>query len=129
MKTFDDYLRQFDYDSRRGMKIQTDRMLELFVLEKAQIIDIRFPEEYQAWHLDGSVNIPLNELPDRLGELDRKKLIITVCPHNDRANMGRLYLSLKGFEARYLTDGLLSTMSHLRGDAAKAFVEASTKEL
>jgi len=51
MKTFDDYLRQFDYDSRRGMKIQTDRMLELFVLEKAQIIDIRFPEEYQAWQI------------------------------------------------------------------------------
>ena len=128
MKLFDAYLRDFDYDSRKEMKIQTGKMLELFVQGSAQIVDIRFPEEYKVWHLDGAVNIPLNELPDRLDELDRDKLIVTVCPHNDRANMGRLYLSLQGFHARYLTDGLLSTMSQLRGDAAKAFADACKKE-
>jgi len=90
---------------------------------RAQIVDIRFREEYQVWHLDGSINIPLPELPDRLDELDKSKLIVTACPHNDRANMARVYLHLQGFNVRYLTDGLFTALSQLRGDAAKVYAD------
>ncbi|MDZ7785007.1 MAG: hypothetical protein U5K56_19365 [Halioglobus sp.] len=30
--------------------------------------------------------------------------IVTMCPHYDRAEIARLYLTLLGFKARYLTD-------------------------
>jgi len=121
--SFDTYLKGFDYQARKDMKIKIPQMLALLTSQKAQLIDIRFKEEYQAWHLEGSMNIPLNELPSRLNELDKDKLIITACPHNDRANIARLYLSLHGYKAKYLSDGLLKTMEALRGDNAKDFIQ------
>lgn len=121
--SFDDYLKNFDYKARKDMKIKTVEMLDMLEDGTAQVIDIRFPEEFEAWHLGFSKNIPLNELPNRLNELDKNKLIITACPHNDRANIARMFLMLKGYNVRYLSDGLLSTSNYLRGDNAKEFMQ------
>lgn len=118
------YLRGFDYQERSAMKIQTPELLVLLEEGKAQAIDIRFREEFEAWHMGFSTNIPLNELPERLHELDKSKLIVTMCPHNDRANLARIYLLLQGYNVRYLSDGLLRTADFLRGENAKEFVEA-----
>ena len=59
---------------------------------------------------------------DRLGELDRDKTIVTVCPHYDRAEIARLYLTLEGFTARYLTNGMLGIADALRGDKARDYI-------
>lgn len=120
---FDTYLKNFDYKARKDMKIKTYEMLNLVEEGKAQVIDIRFPEEAKTWSLGFAKNIPLNELPNRLNELDKSKLIITACPHNDRANIARIFLLLKGYNARYLSDGFLKTVDYLRGDNAKEFLE------
>nr|WP_284047803.1 rhodanese-like domain-containing protein [Halomonas gemina] len=104
------------------MKIQIPELLELYADSKAQIVDIRFPEEYAAWRIGFGQHIPLNELPDRLGELDRDKTIVTMCPHYDRAEIARLYLTLEGFNARYLTNGMLGIADALRGDKARDYI-------
>jgi rhodanese-related sulfurtransferase len=122
MIKFDDYLRNFDYDERKKMKIQIPEMLELYAKGECEIIDIRFREEYEAWHVGFMKNIPLNELPDRINELDKNKTIVTVCPHYDRSEIARLFLTLKGYKARYLTDGLLKVVDYLRGDKAKDYM-------
>ncbi|MCK7580350.1 MAG: rhodanese-like domain-containing protein [Chromatiales bacterium] len=101
---FADYLRRFDYDERVAMKIQLPELLKLYAEGQVQLIDIRFNEEYAAWRVGIGRHIPLNELPDRLDELDPNKTIVTMCPHYDRAEIARLFLTLKGFHARYLTD-------------------------
>ena len=121
--TFDNYLRSFDYRERSAMKIGIQEMLNLYMQGQAQIIDIRFPEEQQAWRFGFMKNIPLNELPDRLKELDKTKLIVTVCPHYDRAEIARTYLTLQGYRSRYLVEGLLGLADYLRGDRAKAFID------
>ncbi len=121
--SFDDYLKSFDYDERKAMKIKLNEMLKLYEEGKAEIIDIRFKDEYEAWHLGFGKNIPLNELPNRIDELDKNKTIVTVCPHYDRAEIARLFLKLKGFNARYLTDGLLGTVDYLRGDKARDYMD------
>ena len=119
---FDDYLRRFDYQERVDMKIQTKELLELYAQGAAQVIDIRFREEQAAWQIGIGVHIPLNELPDRLDEIDRGKTIVTMCPHYDRAEIARLYLTLRGFKARYLTDGMLGLVDYLRGDRARDYL-------
>ena len=126
-KSFDSYLNEFDYSERKNMKIKTYEMLNLIEEGKAVLIDIRFPEEFKVWNVGFSKNIPLNELPKRLSELPKDKLIITACPHNDRANLARIFLKLKGYNARYLSDGLLKTVDYLRGDNAKEFLEELNK--
>jgi len=120
---FDTYLRDFDYEERKDMKIQLKEFFELYAKDEAQLIDIRFDEEYEAWNLGFGDHIPLNELPDRLSEIDRNKTIVTICPHYDRAEIARLFLKLKGFEARYLTDGMLGAVDYLRGDRARDYMK------
>lgn len=126
---FDTYLQNFDYKARKDMKISTYEMLELVTSNQAQLIDIRFKEEFEAWNMGFAKNIPLNELPKRLDELDKNKLIITACPHNDRANIARVYLYLKGYRVKYLSDGLLRTADNLRGDRAKEFIQEINKKI
>ena len=127
-QTFDNYLENFDYQARKDMKIKTVEMLNMIEDGTAQLIDIRFRDEFEAWSLGFAKNIPLNELPNRLNELDKTKLIITACPHNDRANIARMYLQLKGYNVKYLSDGLLKTVDYLRGDNAKEFLDEYKKE-
>jgi len=126
--TFDEYLAAFTYQERKDMKIDSKELLELLKKGEAQLIDIRFPEEFAAWQMGFAKNIPLNELPSRLGELDKNKLIVTACPHYDRSSMARLYLTTKGYRARYLNDGLLGLAELLRGDKARDFINATNKK-
>jgi len=121
-QSFDDYLRSFDYDERLAMKIRLPELLTLYSQGKVQVIDIRFDEEYAAWSVGIGQHIPLNELPDRLDELDRDKVIVTMCPHYDRAEIARLYLTLQGYHACYLTDGMLGIVNKLRGDVARDYM-------
>jgi len=121
-RPFDDYLRRFDYQERVDMKIETKELLELYAQGVVQLIDIRFREEHAAWQIGIGVHIPLNELPDRLDEIDPTKTVVTMCPHYDRAEIARLYLTLRGFKSRYLTDGMLGLADYLRGDRARDYL-------
>ena len=90
------YLSQFDYAERKNMKITSEELVKLLQEDKAQLIDIRFREEFAAWNMGIARNIPLPELPERLHEIDRDKLVVTACPHKDRAILGRIFLTLNG---------------------------------
>jgi rhodanese-related sulfurtransferase len=45
----------------------------------AVLLDVRPRQEFDAGHLRGAMNIPIDELPERLGELPRDRQIITYC--------------------------------------------------
>lgn len=121
------YLSAFTYEERKAMKINSVELTVMLEEGTAQLVDIRFKEEYEAWHMPASINIPINELPKRLHELDRSKLIVTACPHKDRAIMARTFLKLKGYDTRYLVDGLTGLAEFLRGDNAREFVQEYKK--
>lgn len=119
----ENYLLSFDYDARRDMKASIVQLIDLVLDDKAVLVDIRFTEEQQAWSVGFGLKIPMNELPKRLEELPKDKIIITACPLKDRAIIAMLYLRTQGFQASYLTDGLLGLADYLRGDNARYFME------
>jgi 3-mercaptopyruvate sulfurtransferase SseA len=45
----------------------------------AVFLDVRPASAYAASHIPGALNIPVNELPQRINELDPSRLIITYC--------------------------------------------------
>jgi hypothetical protein len=45
----------------------------------AVFLDVRDAESYAQNHIAGAISIPLNELPDRMGELNKSDWIITYC--------------------------------------------------
>ena len=120
--TLEQYLLDFDYAERRDMKISSKDAVALLKEKKAVLVDIRFREEHAAWHMGFGLHIPLNELPKRLKELDRSKLIVTACPHKDRSALAMVYLKTQGYEVKYLEDGLLGMAELLRGDKAREFL-------
>jgi len=117
------YLLGYTYESRIEMKATSKQTIDWLEDGKAVLVDIRFTEEQQAWGTGFGLKIPLNELPKRLAELPKDKVIVTACPHKDRATIAMVYLRTQGFDARYLNDGLLGLMENLRGDDAKYFME------
>ena len=121
-ESLEKYISSFDYEARKDMKINSKGLIALLKEEKAQLIDIRFKEEYAAWSVSTSKNIPLNELVNRLNEIDTRKIIVTACPHKDRAIIAMVYLRSKGIAAKYLTDGLIGMAENLRGDNAEEFM-------
>lgn len=122
-EAFDRMLLKFDYETRADMKIDSKKLITLLSDKKAVLVDIRFPEETKAWKMGFGLYIPLNELPKRLAELPKDKIIVTACPHKDRSAIAMAYLRTKGYKAQYLTDGLIGLAENLRGDNAKEFLE------
>ena len=120
---FDTFLTKFDYETRADMKIDSQKLITLLAEKKAVLVDIRFPEETKAWKMGFGLYIPLNELPRRLAELPKDKIIVAACPHKDRSAIAMAYLRTKGYKARYLTDGLIGLAENLRGDSAKEFID------
>lgn len=116
------YLLHFDYAERRNMKIDSRELVKRIKEGKAVLLDIRFKEEHEAWHMGFGLHIPMNELPKRLHELDRSKPIVTACPHKDRSALAMAYLKTQGFEVKYLEDGLVGLAEWLRGDTAREFM-------
>ena len=125
----EEFLESFSYETRKEMKASAEQTAKLLSEGKAVLIDIRFPEEYAVWNVQPSVNIPLNELPRRYKEIDTSKVVITACPHKDRAIIAMTFLRSKGIPAKYLDGGLTSLVELLRGDRAKEFYEAVKGEI
>ena len=46
---------------------------------KKTIVDVRTPEEFMGGHAAGSINIPLQEIPQRLDEIKAFQQPITLC--------------------------------------------------
>jgi 3-mercaptopyruvate sulfurtransferase SseA len=46
---------------------------------EAVIVDVRDINSYTASHIGGALSIPINELPDRIGELNPSSWVITYC--------------------------------------------------
>ena len=121
--SFDIFLSKFNYETRVDMKIDSKKLITLLAEKKAILVDIRFPEETKTWKMGFGLYIPLNELPRRLAELPKDKIIVTACPHKDRSSIAMAYLRTKGYNAKYLSDGLIGLAENLRGDNAKEFLE------
>ena len=77
------------------------------VLKKASIVDVRTPEEYLEGHYPGAINIPLNELPNRLEEFKEMKApIVAYCRSGARSGMAVSMLKQNGFSEVYNGGGL-----------------------
>ena len=50
-----------------------------FDSESVVFLDVRTAQEYAQSRIPGSINIPLDSLPDRLGELNPEDSFLTVC--------------------------------------------------
>jgi len=66
--------------------------------EKLFLLDVREPNEYEYGHIANSILIPLNQIPNRLSELDPEQEIVVICHHGMRSQQAANYLAQSGFK-------------------------------
>jgi len=73
----------------------------------AQWLDVRLPSEFENFHLDDAINIPLYFIRMKLRTLDTATPYVVVCDTGRRSSAGAFLLSERGFEAYCLRGGLV----------------------
>ena len=61
------------------------------------VLDVRRTREWDDFHLPGAKHIPLAQLPERLGDLDRAAEWVVVCASGYRSSIGASVLERAGF--------------------------------
>lgn len=83
------------------------RELRDIEMENKFLLDVRTPDEFALGSLPGAVNIPLDELRDRLAELPKDRMIYTFCAVGLRGYLAYRILTQHGFDkVRNLSGGL-----------------------
>ncbi len=97
---FDRWLQglDFEYWSTGQHKIEPAAFMEKWARGEAVLLDVRDEAETEYISFPFAIHIPINQLPDRLDELPRDKLIATFCSGGDRANVAFAYLHTHGFD-------------------------------
>jgi rhodanese-related sulfurtransferase len=79
----------------------------LIYLRRRPHFFFREPHEFEFARIESSVLIPLNRIPQRLGELNPQQEIVVICHHGMRSQQACLYLVNSGFEhVANLTGGI-----------------------
>ena len=69
------------------------------------LLDTRTVEEFAHGHIDGFFNIPVDELRERLGELDKRKPVYVICQSGLRSYIACRILAGNGFECYNFSGG------------------------
>jgi rhodanese-related sulfurtransferase len=64
---------------------------------KPLLLDVREPQEYAYCRIEGSLHIPMNEVPARIGELDPDREVVVICHHGVRSANVAAYLIRQDF--------------------------------
>lgn len=87
------------------------------------LLDVRTAEEFATGNIDGFVNIPVDELRERAGELDKDKPVYVICQSGLRSYIAARILAGRGFEVYNFAGGYRFYAAVVRD---KLFAERST---
>lgn len=73
--------------------------------KNAVLLDVRTPQEYARGHIAGSINIPLDDLRGRMGELDKTKKLYVNCQSGLRSYLACRILAQNGFDCSNFSGG------------------------
>lgn len=77
--------------------------------DKVFILDVRNPEEYAICQIPGSVLLPLPQLGQRFGELDKNREMVVHCKSGMRSARAIAFLRQQGFtKLKNLKGGILA---------------------
>ena len=62
------------------------------------LLDVRQDWEYDICHLQGSLLIPMAQIPTELDELDKDRETVVICHHGIRSRQIGYYLEQAGFD-------------------------------
>ena len=73
----------------------------------AQLVDVRAEHEWEMGRIPGAVHLPLAELSERAGEIDKERPVVLYCRGGNRSTMATEALTAEGYEASKLSEGIV----------------------
>ena len=103
-----DALARTHFDEGRREAIGLVELRERQRDEPIILLDVRPSHEYRAGHLPGAISMPVDELPDRLHELPKRRPIVAYCrgPYCVFADSAVRLLREHGYRATRMIDGV-----------------------
>ncbi len=68
--------------------------------EGAQLIDVRADHEWEVGRIAGATHVPLPELPQRIGEIDKDRPVVVYCRGGNRSSMATAALGRRRLRRR-----------------------------
>ncbi len=72
------------------------------------LIDVRTPEEFASGHIAGAINIPVQELEQRLSEVPDDQEIVVYCRSGNRSATASQILTSQGYDGIYDMGGIIA---------------------
>jgi len=82
---------------------------EKIIQDGGQWLDVRLPSEFEAYHNDGAINVPLYFIRLKLKTLDPAIKYVVCCDTGRRSSAGAFILNERGFQTYVLKGGLNRT--------------------
>jgi rhodanese-related sulfurtransferase len=96
------------------------------VEEGAQLVDVRADHEWEAGRIAGAAHVPLPEIPQRLGELDKEQPVVVYCRGGNRSSMAAEALNEAGYDAVKMSEGIVGwSEGHLPLEPEDGYVAES----
>ena len=73
----------------------------------AQLVDVRADHEWEAGRIAGATHVPLAELAERTGEIDKDRPVVLYCRGGNRSTMAAEALAEAGFDAAKMSEGIV----------------------
>lgn len=73
----------------------------------AQLVDVRAEHEWEAGRIAGAVHVPLAELSERVGEIEKDRPVVLYCRGGNRSTMAADALTEAGYDAVKLSEGIV----------------------
>ena len=77
------------------------------VEDGAQLVDVRADHEWEMGRIAGAKHVPLAELAERAGEIDKDRPVVLYCRGGNRSTMATEALAAEGYEAAKLSEGIV----------------------
>jgi rhodanese-related sulfurtransferase len=90
-----------------GAKEVSREQARALIDDGAQLVDVRVAHEWDAGRITGATHLPLEELAERSGELDKERPVVIYCRTGIRSSMATEALGGAGFEAVKLSEGIV----------------------
>lgn len=74
--------------------------------EDRTVIDVRTPDEFRQEHVPGAIDVPLEQLGQRIGELPEARPLVLICASGHRSARGADLLTERGVPAVSVEGGL-----------------------
>ena len=86
-------------------QISVEALLEIPEANRPLLLDVRTVKEHQDGHIPNSLNIPLDELRDRLNELPQDQEIAAYCKVGQRGYLATRILNQLGYSTKNVSGG------------------------